>query len=540
MFRVEKKATHPRLKTNKKKNKKMDNDNQRYRREQLQAVSNQSGSSAVDVLLVILPNASSILLALTLVTLFGRRIGEAGRISIEFITIIVPCIFCCTVMSDKVISIIQIFFILAAANILFILVFKPRDSFDSCYDTTLLPGRLAFVTNFRSMTNVISVVCILAVDFDCFPRKFVKTETYGYSLMDTGVGLFIMANALVSPEARFVATSQTKKKTFFQNFSKTIKGCMPLLILGIARLLAVEIIGYQKHVSEYGVHWNFFLTLASVKLLTSLLSKSLTTNYSLLTGLWILGMHEYALGTRGFKEWILSDEPRNDFVSANREGLVSIPGYLGLHLLGVALGRLIHSTYKNATNDVDDQLVFRFKFLNRKFNFGYTKSMLLIVKLYLIANVAFFVTYYCEQYFRVSRRLANSGYCAWIFTITTLFLTCFLMIEVIMECMSGCLKEKTRRRQSHRNDDPNFKVKRVTIVKTLVLLEAVNENGLLFFLFANLLTGAINMSIKTLYVDSTRALFIIIIYMITNMTLVLLRYKGKNILRAKKMSMESM
>ncbi|XP_014212743.1 uncharacterized protein At4g17910-like [Copidosoma floridanum] len=502
-------------------------DYQRYRREQLEAVSNQSGSSASDVLFVIFPNFGSILLALTLITLFGHRINELGRIFIEFSTVIVSCILCCTVLSDKVVIICQIFFILSAANILSILSFKPKDSLKSLHNET--SSKIPFVTNFRAMTNIISIICILAVDFKCFPRKYVKTETYGYSLMDTGVGLFIMANALVSPEARLVDSDT--KMPFLKGTVKTIKGCIPLLVLGLARYVSVEIIGYQKHVTEYGVHWNFFLTLVCVRLFTGVLSKSLSSKYSLLTGLWILGMHEYALSTQGLKEWVLSDEPRDDLISANREGWVSIPGYVGLYLLGVALGRLIYSTYK----DLDSQLVFHVKFSTYEFHIGYTRSMSLTVKLYAIANVAFLVTYYCERYFLVSRRLANSGYCAWIFTISALFLTCFLMIDVIMECITGCVRDKCRRKVAKhlRRDDLNAK-ESVIVVKTLEIFEAVNENGLLFFLFANLLTGAINMTIKTLHVDEPQAVIIIITYMVTNLTLVLLRYRGKNILSAKK------
>jgi phosphatidylinositol glycan class W len=42
-----------------------------------------------------------------------------------------------------------------------------------------------------------------------------------------------------------------------------------LLLLGGARLLATKGAGYQEHVGEYGVHWNFFFTLAAVELMTS-------------------------------------------------------------------------------------------------------------------------------------------------------------------------------------------------------------------------------------------------------------------------------
>ena len=94
-------------------------------------------------------------------------------------------------------------------------------------------------------------VAILAVDFRIFPRRFAKTETYGTGLMDVGVGGFVLSNALVVPErAARVA----------------LRRALPLLALGAATLAGKRGVDYWQHVSEYGVHWNFFFTLAGVAL----------------------------------------------------------------------------------------------------------------------------------------------------------------------------------------------------------------------------------------------------------------------------------
>ena len=46
---------------------------------------------------------------------------------------------------------------------------------------------------------------------------------------------------------------------------KALQSCIPLIIVGAARTVSVKATDYQEHVSEYGVHWNFFFTLAVVK-----------------------------------------------------------------------------------------------------------------------------------------------------------------------------------------------------------------------------------------------------------------------------------
>lgn len=509
-----------------------------YRQEQEAFVSNHGGTTAREVVYAIMPNICSILLTTTTLGLLRGYLHRNVRVILEFILIVIPSILCCTTLSDHIIAVC---FAMMLISIINITILGIKSNALSSHSLGPIHNKRPFITNFRALTNIITVICILAIDFRIFPRKFAKTEIFGYSLMDTGVGLFILANALVAPEAKDFTPKP--RVGFFHTVSRNIKqsakSCIPLLILGFGRSVAIEVIGYQKHVTEYGIHWNFFITLAFVKLFTSSITSTINSRYSLLSGAWILTMHEYILSTRGLKEWVLSNKPRDDFVSANREGVVSVPGYVGLYLVGVAIGRLIHSTYQNASAQKPLQYkpqAFHMKIFGYEFEGSYNESMILCIKLSLISAQTCAATLFCDSYFKVSRRLANAGYCMWILTLGVMVLTLLLLIEIVTDILIGTATDTEpvdRKAKMHKTDVKNKREhvpdeceKRATS-NTIEIFEAVNYNGLVFFLLSNLTTGSINMLVRTLYVNQLKALQILIVYTAVNITSVLFLYRKR-------------
>jgi len=91
-------------------------------------------------------------------------------------------------------------------------------------------------------------------------------------------------------------------------------------------------------VSEWGVHWNFYATIYVVNLVLVLIQDWL--HYSLPFAVTIMIAYEFSIIALGLKDYVFYG-PRTDFVSANREGIVSSFGYLAICLIGIEFGRTI-------------------------------------------------------------------------------------------------------------------------------------------------------------------------------------------------------
>ena len=183
---------------------------------------------------------------------------------VDNITLILPVLLAFTVLADHINMLIATCLSLSL-GILFLCSVKRNKQRHHHFQTILssdMSGKRPFIGDFRAYMLIATATAILAVDFAIFPRRFAKAETYGTGAMDIGVGAFVISNAMVSPEARGIFSSDTG---FFLPVARSFKSSLPLLVLGIARCISVKGTDYQEHVTEYGVHWNFFFTLFLVK-----------------------------------------------------------------------------------------------------------------------------------------------------------------------------------------------------------------------------------------------------------------------------------
>jgi glucosaminylphosphatidylinositol acyltransferase len=318
--------------------------------------------------------------------------------------------------------------------------------------TTDSPDRIrSALTVYRSAMLYLTFVAILAVDFRVFPRRFVKTEVRGYSLMDLGAASFVIAAGMVSPRARRTGMGNSKRRTFLVR-------TLPLIGMGILRLLTHKGIDYQEHASEYGVHWNFFFTLAMLAPVASFLPGP-----SWIVPTVVMAGYQYVLSYRGLQEWVeqaprvclASNNVLCNLFAANREGVLGIIGYAVLYLISEwiafeCLWRESSSSYSLASATCGVLATWRVLVL-----IGYNSS----------------------------RRTTNA-----VFSIWALFASCAQLAAIMFVC-------------EHSDYQP-----------VPLLLSAANRNGLIVFVLANLMTGLVNISINTLEVDDSTALGVLFLY----------------------------
>ncbi|KPM36761.1 GPI-anchored wall transfer protein 1 [Neonectria ditissima] len=363
------------------------------------------------------------------------------------------------------------------------------------------PGQLdvlstkPFLTTYRGAMMIVTCVAILAVDFRLFPRRFAKVETWGTSLMDLGVGSFVFSGGVVAarPVLRERAAGRTKGQTtpLFYRILYSMRHSIPLLVLGGIRFLSVKGLDYAEHVTEYGVHWNFFFTLGFLPPFVALFQSAfqLVDSFAALS-LMIGVTYQILLETTSLKAFILT-APRTDIISMNREGIFSFFGYLAIFLAGqdtgmYAIPRNITKRSKASPGDQRNDLL---------------KMMAVCggvwTGLYLLST-----NYSYGFGLSVSRRMANLPYVLWVVAFNTVQLFGFCIVDtVFFPAFYNAVDSKSEKEAYEKATSP--------------VVRAYNRNGLAVFLLANLLTGAVNLTVRTLDVTPMATVGILVGYMAT-------------------------
>ncbi|RSM07736.1 GPI-anchored wall transfer protein 1 [Fusarium oligoseptatum] len=336
-----------------------------------------------------------------------------------------------------------------------------------------------FLTNFRGCMMIVTCIAILAVDFRLFPRRFAKVETWGTSLMDLGVGSFVFSGGLVAarPVLREKAVGRTTGRAtpLIHRIIYSMRHSIPLLVLGVIRMLSVKGLDYAEHVTEYGVHWNFFFTLGFMPPFVAIFQAVLR---------WVPSFAALSL----LVAYVLT-APRTDLISMNREGIFSFIGYLAIFLAGQDTGMFVIPRNIPPRSTASP---------------GAQRNTLLMTMavwggvwtgLYLLST-----NYTYGFGLSVSRRMANLPYVLWVVAFNTLQLLGFAVVDTVFFPAFYNAQDAKAEKEAYTK-------------ATSRVIRAYNRNGLAVFLLANLLTGLVNMTFKTLDASPAETIGILVAYM---------------------------
>ncbi|NXY26934.1 PIGW protein, partial [Atrichornis clamosus] len=455
---------------------------------------------------------------------YGKPVSSRKySLLLDFLVLVSPLLFSCTVLSPVIFFMPVILAAFCAGIFSKIYSQRKRETrvpfgqmVKEFQKTYLDPEHIPAITVFRVYVNVLTSISILAVDFPQYPRRYAKAETYGTGVMDLGVGAFIFGNALVCPEVRQKSCVTQPK---FSHLARQSFAVWPLLSLGVGRLLSVKSMEYQEHTSEYGVHWNFFFTLAFVRLAASLLLAVFPKHKSWLAALALAGVYQLLLSTTSLKGFVLHGSAGTDsrlgFLDANREGLLSLSGYLAIYLASVQVGLWLLQRRDSVR--------------------GWVEALRGLALTALLLLLCLQLCQACAE--PVSRRMANLPFCLWVLAHCLLLFVFFVLTDLTLvftkllvrgSSVPCCWDVGKPPDSSRKHGTEAVPVGRGDKLSHLCLISAINKNQLLFFLLANVMTGAVNILIDTIHSKAAFTLCILHLYMFFNCLIMYIMH-AKNI-----------
>jgi phosphatidylinositol glycan class W len=312
---------------------------------------------------------------------------------------------------------------------------------------------------------------ILFVDFTVFPRYHAKTELSGVSLMDVGIGGFVFSSGLTSRFARGLSSAGSTPRNTLR--------VVVVAALGVGRFICLRAFDYHEHTSEYGVHWNFFVTLAAVWLSADTLHSLVRPGLVPAIALAMLMGYQCVLTGTDLAE-VVFYFPRDNLVRANREGIVSLVGFTALYLLAESIAHKF--IFREGLGPAKDPPV---------------RGLAVLA----VSSMVLFALTCTLTAAPVSRRLTNPAYILAVLSICLSILLAFAIVDWALEPRCGW----------KHGPGPGPESELVQGTQALLLC-AFSRNQLLLFLAANLMTGAVNVCVQTIYMENAPALALLGIY----------------------------
>lgn len=347
-----------------------------------------------------------------------------------------------------------------------------------------------FVSWFKGAVVVITSIAILAVDFQVFPRTSAKTVRFGTSLMDLGASLFVISTALTSPWSRGGGDHGGDRNSHIAKVH-IFKQAWVIPILGVSRLIAIKLLNYPEVVDEYGVHWNFFMTLSGIWLMRDITHTffSLSPSQLSIVACCIVVGYQWALLNMDLTSFIFEAERGDSFLTANREGVISMAvGYFPILLLVEAFSRkFIFGIRERQTHEQGQR--------GNGVSTHAEPRDKQVVTLVCVTLILWTLWYFCHNFIQhTSRRLMNASFVVFSLATALSILASLLLVECLIRAHLGGGDDATG------------------IARVCRSLQLANKYSLELFLFANVCTGLVNMLWDTHNMDNSAAYTLLVGY----------------------------
>jgi len=241
----------------------------------------------------------------------------------------------------------------------------------------------------------------------------------------------------------------------------------------------------------------------------------------------------------GLRDYVLFSS-RTNLLTANKEGIGSLMGYLSIHLFGLSMGTMIlppsPSYFRrqqrafNPTRRRDGNASVSFPgHMNAQREND--KTAIELCSYAVIWWVCLGLCSLLKVDHGISRRMANLPYVLWVTAFNASFILGYLLLDLYFfpSPLSKSVYSPTSKLKVHA-DSSRFPLETQQAGASPVLLEAINRNGLFIFLLANVATGLVNITFTTMYMPDLSAMVILSAYGF-GISLVAWLMKGRNILK---------
>lgn len=138
---------------------------------------NNNGTTAFDSFLYIVPSSFAIFHTISITGILKICSSNVPvRFLVEFLLTCVSLVFYLTVLSDVIGHIVLTLFLITLTTA----IKQLHQKFHLTPFVQIPSTHPDFISVSRSVISLITALCILAVDFQCFPRKLAKTEKFGF------------------------------------------------------------------------------------------------------------------------------------------------------------------------------------------------------------------------------------------------------------------------------------------------------------------------------------------------------------------------